>query len=180
MLILTLFLFAIGLAILVFSSIWSLVVAFKSHVLWGLAVMFVPLANLVFLIKEWEEAKRPFCWGLVGVFFFLAGASTAPKTDGSFVAALMKTAGQPGDIPAKPEPAHGKLPGMFAAQKEAELKIRLVALQQKEADLLDRKAALDPKDRAGAAALTEEIKRYNAELQPVLEQLRQRPMTTSL
>ena len=60
--------------------------------------------------------------------------------------------------------------------KEMELKIKLVALQKRENDLLERKSGLAPNDRAGALALTEEIKKYNADLKPVLDEMRERGM----
>jgi hypothetical protein len=173
MLALTLTLFGLAAAVAVFSSLWTVVVAFQRHFLWGLAVLFVPLGHLVFLIKAWEEARRPFWWSIVAVSLFGAGFLTMPKQDQNGpLAAAFRSVAAGGDTEPK---AESKVPGMFKAQKDTELQIRLIALRQKEADLLERKAALDPKDREGALALTEEIKKYNEELQPVLEQLRENP-----
>ena len=42
------------------AFIWLAVVAFRQGVGWGLAVLFLPLANVIFAIKHWHEAKRPF------------------------------------------------------------------------------------------------------------------------
>ncbi len=65
----------LGLAVIVSlaAGIWLLVLAFRKRVWWGLAVLFVPLANIVFMIREWAEAKRPFYLSLLAIPF-LAGA----------------------------------------------------------------------------------------------------------
>lgn len=49
----------VGLAGLV-GFIWLLVVAFKTHVLWGLACLFLPFATVVFAILNWRQAAKPF------------------------------------------------------------------------------------------------------------------------
>ena len=62
------------------AGIWFLVVAFKEHILWGLAVIFLPLAALIFLIMHWEEAKRPFLLNLLSIILIILGAVTFSKT----------------------------------------------------------------------------------------------------
>jgi hypothetical protein len=43
------------------SFVWLVIVAFKQHVGWGLAVFFLsPIASLVFAIMHWAKAKVPF------------------------------------------------------------------------------------------------------------------------
>lgn len=42
------------------ASVWLVVVAFKQSPLWGLATLFIPFAALVFVIKYWQESKKPF------------------------------------------------------------------------------------------------------------------------
>jgi hypothetical protein len=51
-----------GLACLVATAsfIWLAIVAFKQHILWGLAVLFVPFAPIVFAIMYWHDSKKPF------------------------------------------------------------------------------------------------------------------------
>jgi len=46
----------IGLA----SFIWIVVVAFQTHILWGLACLFLPFATLVFAVLNWDRAAKPF------------------------------------------------------------------------------------------------------------------------
>ncbi len=67
----------LGLVALV-TSIWLLVVAFRQSVLWGLASLFIPFASVVFAIKYWGAAKKPFLASFVsgtlaGIVFFAAG-----------------------------------------------------------------------------------------------------------
>lgn len=42
------------------ASFWLMVLAFKRHVAWGLAVLFVPFAIVVYAIKHWSESRKPF------------------------------------------------------------------------------------------------------------------------
>jgi hypothetical protein len=51
-----------GLACLVATAsfIWLAIIAFKKHILWGIAVLFLPFAPIVFAIMNWQESKKPF------------------------------------------------------------------------------------------------------------------------
>ncbi len=66
-------LMAIGGIIMLVGGIMFLIVAFKESVLWGLGSMFVPFVSLVFLIKFWGQAKKPFFIQLAGLPFYLIG-----------------------------------------------------------------------------------------------------------
>ena len=48
----------------VLSSVWFLVIAFRESFLWGVLCLFVPLANLVFLVMFWKKAKNPFLFSI--------------------------------------------------------------------------------------------------------------------
>ena len=48
------------------GGIWLLVIAFKEHVGWGLACIFIPGAALVFAIMKWKLAKTAFLIALAG------------------------------------------------------------------------------------------------------------------
>src|SRR5581483_3733861 len=62
------------------TLVWLLVRAFKTGVGWGLAVLFIPFAFLVYARKHWDEAKKPFlahlaaavCLGILFAFYFSA------------------------------------------------------------------------------------------------------------
>lgn len=68
------------------AFIFLLVSSFKRHVLWGLAVLLVPFASLVYGIKYWKEVKKPFLayvaanvasLGLVAYLFTMLGGMAA-------------------------------------------------------------------------------------------------------
>lgn len=57
------------------SFIWTVVIAFKEHILWGFGVLFVPLVIVVFGIMYWDKAKKPFLTYIIasiimGVVYF--------------------------------------------------------------------------------------------------------------
>src|SRR5690606_11430395 len=79
MLALALILIGIGLIICFVTGIWTLVLAFQRHVLWGLAYLLVPFASLVFLFVAWAEAKKPFLIGLVGLLIATIGVFFVPR-----------------------------------------------------------------------------------------------------
>jgi hypothetical protein len=55
-----------GLLIFIVGGFWFMVRAFTESVLWGLAVLFIPIVSIFFLIVHWENAKRPFFVQLFG------------------------------------------------------------------------------------------------------------------
>ncbi len=165
----------LGLAALVSigAGVWLLVLAFQKRVWWGLAVLFVPLANVVFTIVEWQAAKRPFFLSLLALPL-CAGAWFAVPKDHPFTQAFTQRLGAPGAetnafAPATEEAEDtSAAPAAAAGPTSAEIDSRLAALSAKEAALLARKKALDPRDKPAALALSHEIVAYNAELQEAL------------
>jgi hypothetical protein len=63
----------IGLLLLLLGGIAFLVVAFRESVVWGLAVLVLPVASLVFLILHWSRAKDSFFLQLWGIAVVLLG-----------------------------------------------------------------------------------------------------------
>jgi hypothetical protein len=55
----------------IIGSIWMLIAAVRVSILWFLAVIFIPGAFLVFAVRHWDVAKKPFLLsagpGLVGI-----------------------------------------------------------------------------------------------------------------
>ena len=49
------------------GAIWFVVAAFRRSALWGLGVLFVPFVPVVFLVKHWGDARRPFLLSLAPV-----------------------------------------------------------------------------------------------------------------
>ena len=157
------------------TGIWMLVLAFRKRIWWGLAVLFVPLANLVFLIVEWSEAKRPFFFSLLAIPLGLGGFFLIPK-DKLATLDLARQLATQGAAATEPDEASALATGaapaspatVAPAPKPAEVEARLADLHDKEALLLNRKKRLDPKNKAAALALSQEIAAYNAELQAAL------------
>ncbi|MFC1735679.1 hypothetical protein ACFL1X_06145 [Candidatus Hydrogenedentota bacterium] len=65
-------------------GIWLLIEAFKTSIIWGLCYLFVPFAALVFVVMNWEKAKKPFLYGLgaaavmvLGMIVMAIGAPSA-------------------------------------------------------------------------------------------------------
>lgn len=69
---------AIGLQIIgyIISLVFGIIIiikAFQTHVGWGICVLVVPFASLVFVIKYWDKAGKPFLLSLISIPFFAAG-----------------------------------------------------------------------------------------------------------
>ena len=64
----------VGLLIFVVGGFWFLVRAFTESVLWGLAMLFVPIVALFFLIVHWHNSKHPFFVQVCGFAVMLLGA----------------------------------------------------------------------------------------------------------
>ena len=67
-------LFFIGLIISFIYGIKLIIIAFQESVLWGLLYLFLPFANLYFIITRWPECKSPFLKTLIAFPFFIVGA----------------------------------------------------------------------------------------------------------
>lgn len=54
------------------STIWLLVLGFKEHVMWGVAIFFVPGAGLVYGVMRWGKAQEALLLGVVGGLMLVA------------------------------------------------------------------------------------------------------------
>jgi hypothetical protein len=66
------------------GSILFLVEAFREHILWGLACVFLPIVALIFLCLHWKVAKRPFIIKMVGFVGFVGGIGLLFLSNGKF------------------------------------------------------------------------------------------------
>jgi hypothetical protein len=82
-----------GFLVSFYASLWLAVLAFRRSVLWGLIYLFVPFGALVFLYRNWEEARRPFFLGLKGWGVMVTG----------YVVLLFSAVGRAREAPAAPE-----------------------------------------------------------------------------
>ncbi|MBP7148783.1 MAG: hypothetical protein KBD01_14710 [Acidobacteria bacterium] len=113
------------------SSIMMLVAAFRVSVAWGLLVLFVPFAALVFVIMYWQNAKRAFLYGLAGSTLGVAGflvvfigaasemsmrGAMASAPSGDPVVAAQARRSVPAAQQVVAEPAASTEPGVAAAE----------------------------------------------------------------
>ncbi|MDQ6802016.1 MAG: hypothetical protein M3041_14410 [Acidobacteriota bacterium] len=72
-------LFIIGLIVNLIG--WGIVVvmAFRESLGWGLAVIFIPFAYIVFVVQHWQETKKAFLTGVVGTLVIMAGVMANPS-----------------------------------------------------------------------------------------------------
>jgi hypothetical protein len=75
------FLIVVGFAVNFVCGIMILIRAFKVSVGWGLAVLFLPFAGLLFVINHWNDTKMPFLGGLAGGLMILLGVIAAPTPE---------------------------------------------------------------------------------------------------
>jgi hypothetical protein len=61
----------LGLGLMLIGALLFILEAFREGILWGLAVIFLPVVPLIFLIVHWGRAKGPFFIQLWGVAFVL-------------------------------------------------------------------------------------------------------------
>ena len=62
-----------GILLMLVGSVFFIIAAFRESILWGLAVMFLPIVPLIFLIVHWHRAKGPFFIQLYGIAAVLIG-----------------------------------------------------------------------------------------------------------
>jgi hypothetical protein len=61
----------LGFGLLLLGGLFFIVAAFRESILWGLAVLFLPVVPLIFLVLHWQRAKGPFFIQLYGLGFVL-------------------------------------------------------------------------------------------------------------
>ncbi len=66
-------LLAVGGIVMLVGSVWLLVKAFQTSVLWGLGSMFVPFVSLIFVVMYWDDAKKPFLISMAGFAVYFVG-----------------------------------------------------------------------------------------------------------
>ncbi len=66
--------FLIGILFLLIGGISYLIAAFKTSILWGLGVLFIPFISLFYLIIHWQSAKKPFLTQILGIALVIGSA----------------------------------------------------------------------------------------------------------
>ena len=63
----------IGVIMIGIGAIMFYIAAFSESVLWGLAVFFIPIVSIFFLITHWDKAKNALGIQVVGLILMIAG-----------------------------------------------------------------------------------------------------------
>lgn len=61
----------LGLALILLGNLWFAFLAFRHSIIWGLFVLLIPGAALIFLIKNWKESRWPWWLSLSGILVCL-------------------------------------------------------------------------------------------------------------
>ena len=70
----------LAIGIYLIGWIWFLVAAFRESIWWGLACLFIPIVQLIFLIVHWREARKPFFLQLLGLVIFIVAIIISPQS----------------------------------------------------------------------------------------------------
>jgi hypothetical protein len=180
-------LIALGLTVLVnvVAGLWFLVAAFRVGILWGICVLLIPGAALVFLVMHWAEAKTPFLISLltgIGMLALLLSSKETLQTAAKDLLAQVQVhepieaeAVEKGQSKSDAPPAATEVESVSDAAKSADLlalkRVELDRLAQemnrRYADLQARQATLDARDPAAVKAFNAEAKKYHEVRQQV-------------
>lgn len=70
-----LILLGIGVIVGLVGGIWILMLAFQESIVWGIGCIFVPFVSLIFVVMNWDEAKKPFLINLGGLALMILGSA---------------------------------------------------------------------------------------------------------
>ena len=68
----------VGFSMVLLSNIELIFDAFKKSLWWGLGYLCVPFASLVFIIKYWDDTKKSFAIGMLGVVLCFVALALSP------------------------------------------------------------------------------------------------------
>ena len=71
-------LFIIGMITGLIYGIILLVKAFQTHILWGVGSLLLSPVMLIFVIMNWDEAKKPFLMNMVATALIVGGIAMMP------------------------------------------------------------------------------------------------------
>ena len=62
-----------GFVFWIVGQLWLAIRAFQCSKFWGLALLFIPIAGLAFVIGRWRFARNPFLVNATGMLLMLVG-----------------------------------------------------------------------------------------------------------
>lgn len=68
--------FYVGLGVFIIGGLGLLIAAFKTSILWGLAVLLIAPVAIIYLIVHWQDAKGPFKLQVFGLLIIVVLAYT--------------------------------------------------------------------------------------------------------
>lgn len=71
----------VGLALYLGGRIWLIVTAFRQSTTWGVCVLLVPCADLIFTFKNWGDAWQPFAIMMIGNALSFYGGKTGGEQE---------------------------------------------------------------------------------------------------
>jgi uncharacterized membrane protein YhhN len=85
--------FYVGLGIFIIGGIGLLIAAFRTSILWGLAVLLIAPVAIIYLIVHWQDAKGPFKLQVFGLLIIVVlaytnGGSAFPTSASSSLSSL--------------------------------------------------------------------------------------------
>ncbi|SER20040.1 Excalibur calcium-binding domain-containing protein [Amphritea atlantica] len=87
----------IGIGILIIGGIGLLIAAFRTSILWGLAVLLIAPVAVIYLVVHWQDAKGPFKLQIIGLLIIVVvanmndGSSSHIVTSSSFSSGSIST-----------------------------------------------------------------------------------------
>ena len=63
----------VGFVFWIVGQIWMAIRAFQCSWMWGIAILFIPMAGAAFLFGRWRYARTPFLVNVSGLLLVLIG-----------------------------------------------------------------------------------------------------------
>lgn len=157
----------LGVALMVFGNLWTLVVAAQRGILWLLAVLLLPITGLILLFVE-PKSRKPFVVALLGAGIAVGALFAADREmfqGGDFVDQILRPLRGEKNVAES-----GSVGDESGTLEERKARIRTWQTQ-----LEAKKAALKPADAAAQAAFNQEFQQYLAALEKVKAEMAAQP-----
>lgn len=150
------------------------VAAFRVSIGWGLAYLFLPFAQIVFLFKHWQEARRGFWLNLFGALLLCGALFSTPPPKRNLVKGAPAAVKQPPVEKEKPGDLNTQIERKRAQIDEWETQFQKqgAALAQQYQALNARRNALNASDAAAVTDFNAQATAYS-QANAALKQLRQ-------
>jgi glutaredoxin len=128
----------IGAVFYVIGGVMMLITIFRTHILWGLACCFLPLAGLIYLFRHWGEVKSAFLMNFIGGTVMVGALFMHPSTQEMMLSGGKESRGFDSLIAA----FESGVPKADAATLTQQIDQKRQEIEQKQAALAQSKASL--------------------------------------